>query len=213
MAQFHFYGSNVDTFEVLQVITEPGDIALTPALNYPTFRAKSFRSVEDGLLEALGKSPLLYVTGPFSLAPVKLRRSASNKSTGRWVINHRCENTINEKYGGPAFTLTIPLSLKRGKEMTRLSPGSLFRQRQFYNEETKQHSPVPDDLRSAYDDVLSRIKKVVKRRTIAGVRIWSGPDAHELLLSRKAIILVAGNWLNADGKVVVSNLRPRPQSS
>jgi len=197
MAEFHFYGSDHDSLRVIDAILDGGDIWLTSSLNYPTRYAKAFSKVENGLLESLKVNRRLNITGSFSREPLRLQEVKGGKYDGTCIVE--------ERLGGPAMSISLPMCKLLDQNMYHLGPGSLFCQNVFWGDDGGEYN-APTEVKAAYAILRKRIKSVLCRQRVSDETVYIGRDGFELLEQGKAWILSNGSWLDASGAVVKSNL-------
>jgi hypothetical protein len=197
MAEFHFYGSDCDNRRIIDSILDFGDIRLTPSLNYPTICPTAYSKVEDGLLEALTVNRRLYITGSFSREPLRLQIVKGGKYDGTYVVE--------ERLGGPAMSISLPMCKVLDNVMYHLGPGTLFCQNVFWSDDGGEHK-APTEVKAAYVALRDRIKSQLGRHQIGNENVYIGQDGFTLLQQGKAWVLSNGNWLDAFGRVVKSNL-------
>jgi hypothetical protein len=196
MAEFNFYGSLKDSVWVLERLTQQGDLSLTPCLNFATRHPSSYHRLDQGLLKALNINRRLFITGPFSRAPLSLREVKGGEYSGTF--------SIDETRGGPALSITIPMCQQRDDKLWYLAPGDVFYPPEYWDDASNQ--PVIPTL--AVKEAFSAIVGVIKsqfRRVKIHKSVWIGPEALCLLDESKALILIEGKWCSRQGDLVKLN--------
>lgn len=200
MAQFDFYGNDTDSLAALHALLDPGDVRVTPSLNYHTAHPRSYRGVENELLEALKINRRLFITGRFSKRPLHLEQVEGGDYSGTYVIT--------EREGGPALSISLPMAKRLDGKICHLGPGDLFCHNVFWDDDGTEYK-APDDIKQAYVTLRKRLKSVVKRRHIGEDHVWVGDGGLKLVEEGKALILINGNWVDAEGTLVKSNVQGR----
>src|SRR5262249_17096212 len=158
MADFYFYGSHEDSLAVLRALLEKGDIVATANTNYPTRRLKSFRRLSPALLEALAINSMLFLTGPFSKAPLRLWKLDGGKYAGTYCIEQR--------HGGPALAISMPICKKLDGVIWHLRRGELYYQKHYFDDASQQWLRPSDELKAWHAALVKRIKPALKRTRI-----------------------------------------------
>jgi hypothetical protein len=197
MAQFDFYGSQEDWYPVLEALLERPDIRLTPGRNYTTMHPKAYSEIDDSLRENLREVRRFFITGDFSKHPLWLREYRRTDYAGVY--------SIDERRGGPALSLTLPMCNKLDERFLYLGPGDLFCHNIFWSDDDEYKAPP--DVKAAYVELRKRVRSRLKKRQIADETIWIGDGGIGLLDRGEALILRNGNWLDASGRFVKSNTR------
>jgi len=201
MAEFHFYGSEADSLAILEAILDTGEFHVTPDLHYPTRRVKSYRNVTPELVDAFAVKRGLYITGSFSLEPLHIEKVKGDADTETFYY-------IDQTFGGPALSITLPNCKKRDNIKWHLGPGDIFYPRSYWDKAITHPIRPSDAVKSAHVRLVKLAKSFLVRRKIL-VNVWIGRNALSLLESDQALILVNGKWCTITGEVVKLNVHPR----
>lgn len=181
-AQFHFLGSDKDTFELIENILQNENLYLIPDMCYKTPEPQYFKTFNGELQEILTKYRICYLTSPdFSSAPPTFMKLDKGSELGNFIVD---PNT-----GGPFLTLYLPPCFP-GKKDLNLAYGVLSYSsftRDFLKEEFVQPSL---QIKTAYKALKNQIKKLLVHHTIESQKVWIGKHALHLLEIGKARIEV-----------------------
>ena len=89
-------------------------------------------------------------------------------------------------------------------DIRELVTGNLSHPRVYWDHGITAARRVPDEVKSAYADIIKTVKLHLIKREI-GQNLWIGRHAMELLDQGKAIILSNGKWWDGKGKFIRSN--------
>jgi hypothetical protein len=204
MAEFFFYGTNVDAVRVLKSLIAMGGVSVIPDKLYEGPPVEEYDTLEDHVLPELLRAPRLYVRGGFGSAPLRLRQLDAGPAAGKWHIPFEVADNLGSEFGGPVLSLSVPGCNERSGCLY-LYPGDFYRPRRYWDKRARADCPVPEDIKQAYEAMVRRIKAVLSRKKIGRHTEWIGADAYEKLVDGKALILINGYWLKRDGTVVKSN--------
>ena len=183
MPQFDYYGTWDDSVAVLRCLFEYDSIRVVhdtgiwqePSPHY-------FHSLTDELLHLLEQRPFLFIYGQFSQFPpgFVLRDTGLDAGTYRLAINE----------GGQGLELGLPVCRKT-EETVELGSRFLAYPAKFLNPETQIWEKPSTEVRAAFVELRSRMKKCLGR-TKLNQEIFIGPKALELLNQGKATIIDRG---------------------
>lgn len=183
MPQFDFYGTWDDSIAVLRRLFEYDSIRVVhdagiwqePCPHY-------FYSLTDELLCLLEQRPFLFIYGQFSRFAPRFVRQDAGLNAGTYYL------AINE--GGPGLELGLPLCRKTA-ETIELGSRFLSCPPAFLNPETQTWEKPSSEVRSAFHDMRSIMKKCLRRTKLNQV-VYIGSEALELLVSGQATITDRG---------------------
>jgi len=184
VAEFHFYGSGEDRQEILACLFELGFRAI-PNLTYEHPQAREFARADGDLHQTIEINRILFLAGPYSKRSPYFVRLPSGRYEGRYQID------INR--GGPLISLALPGSVHEGG-LVKLTPGSLFHPRLYWDDDNALSTRPPELLRDYYGRLRKAISKIAVPQKPLGIRITKNALGRYEMGS--AEILVDGKWLS-----------------
>jgi hypothetical protein len=184
MAQFDFYGSRKDGFEILKCLLEQGEVIFVADIWYDMPVPLIIRRIDDEVAEILNRRPRVYV---FPKGAMLQRCGFVQQDAGPCAGKFSIELDMM----GQGLELTLPACYEESG-MLNLSCGMAAYPRQFYSEKHGQWEKPGEEIKSAYSIVCKCIKKLSRRQMLISKSGWVGSDAAELLRSGKARIVDKG---------------------
>ena len=184
MAEFDFFGSWLDSEHILQSVAARGDISFILDIAHERPEPMWFREITRSVMEKIECMPRLFLfSDRFSVFPVCFRQQQSGQHAGKYFVSL--------ERSGPGLSLTLPGCYLTDDGMFNLNTGDLFYPKEFKNPTTGLLEPPSDELKRAFKDIRSLMKKQLVRYQ---VRSWIhiGPDAVSLLRRKKARIVAKG---------------------
>jgi len=179
MAQFDFYGTWIDSWKLLEILTEK-NLSLIPDQWYKSPSAIFFNEINEELKDLLHKKRRLFIWGKeFSLFPPHFVLQKSGPRQG--------EYSIGAAYGGPCLDLTLPACFENDKKI-KLSCGTLTFPKDYKNPKTNEWLKTSEDLKKYYKIISTDFKKILKKTKFRKL-IWIGGDALNLLENGNAEIV------------------------
>lgn len=183
MPQFNYYGTWDDSIAVLRCLFKYDSVRVVhdagiwqqPSPHY-------YHSLTDELLHLLEQRPFLFIYGSFSQYPPGFVRRETGPEAGTYRL------ALNE--GGPGLELGLPVC-RQTHESVELGSRFLSYPAKFLNPETHLWEEPPNEVRAAFVEIRSRMKKCLQRTKLNQV-IFIGPNALELLNQGKATIIDRG---------------------
>lgn len=181
MSQFSFLGTWKDSWAILDSILEGEDSSLIPDLKYAQPEPLCVRVLDDDVKDTLMHCRNLFIWGKtFSSFPPFLQRIPDGINAGKYFLEIA--------KGGPGLELTLPPCYTEDKVLN-LGPGTLSYQRQWFNPEANAWQKPTEQVKAAFKEVTTRIKRHLVRYPRSGQReVWIGHDAVQLVESKEARI-------------------------
>ncbi|HJT34424.1 MAG TPA: hypothetical protein VJ783_20500 [Pirellulales bacterium] len=178
VAEFSFFGTWNDSWELLGSILEVEGPKFVPDLKYDTDEPLFISTVDDSFKAMMLERRHTFIwSSNFSVFPPLLRRISAGAAKGKYFVDLSAR--------GPALELTLPVCY-RGARGLELGAGVLAYGRRTFNPSNGAWEGPSGQLIRGYAEVKNRLKD----RLVRGPRTrnkWFGPEALRLIEAGEAI--------------------------
>lgn len=164
MADFEFYGDASDCDAVATAVLTGSSYVLIPNLCYEGPTPIEIRQVNAEFATYLNINKSMFIVGAFTQG-----LSWQRLSTGRWEGHY----VIRPEHDGPLFSVRFPAVSDRG-DVETYSVGVVSRLVRAYAPKLGIEVPLSHEAKTAFSDVVARVKSVCCRTDTVAGRAWVG---------------------------------------
>jgi hypothetical protein len=180
MAQFDFYGVREDWNCLLEQIAQRQH-RMTIDQYYKKPHAPRFHPQAPFVRKSISAGKGLFIRGTFTGSDELTFDKIPGK--GFFIVDFQSP---------PLLHLSLPPP-ERKKEIFRLYHGTLMYQRILWNSDLTRSWWAPEELKTAYRDLIKAFKACLSQRRMDG-SIWIGHHAWDALVEGEAVLLFKGYW-------------------
>ena len=180
MRSFDYFATFDESISILRDLCAQGFKVVAEPYLFDEPKAPIFDEVTDELVELLRVAPAHYLAGAFTRFPVQFMQLKEGPNAGKYSINLLVQ--------GPLIQGLLS-RINPVDHVQRLLPGQISHQDAYKNPETNAWDKPAPDLKAAFRQAVSTIKKRCIRYTYKpGIDIFIGTEACEVLKSGKVQI-------------------------
>ena len=181
MAQFDFYGSWEDSWQVVESILLNKKIKVLPDMWYVEPVPKYFTKLNEELKQLLLKKRRLFLAhNEVSIYQPLFKQCKTGVMTGKY--------SIFSDWGGPFLDLTLP-GFFDIEGVIQLGPGTLTYPKFVQHPKTLQIEQTGPEIKEAYKEICGVIKKVMIRQKRNSKNFLIGADGLNVMKTKDVYIV------------------------
>lgn len=178
MAQFDFFGTWEDSWEILEKVIMTFNCKLIPDLWYSSEIINMYEAVTEDLKLHLVKRRHLFILK--QIDEVSMNGFLKNRA-----IHSNGQYRIDPEIFGETIELTLPACYKNNN-ITMLGLGMLTYCREYYNFTKNSWEKPTNELKTFYADLRKVIRRCIISKKYPKGKIWIGRDAFRKVSEGKA---------------------------